>query len=536
MRRKFRRAGKARSWRRHAGRLGRRSVRRKPGNSVIGRFALSLVMLVTLAGMQRAACAADSTGVQERPNLLLIITDQQSADVMSCRMGRQHIHTPAIDRLAAEGVLFTRAYSANPLCMPLRNSLFTGRYPHQTGVTHNGRPPGGMDPQRLVMMGVYFRRAGYETAYTGKWHLCYPKNDPGTHGFEILQGPKLPAEQGGQDAAAAAAAVEFLRRKHQRPFLLVVSLLNPHNVCEWSRRLAGMEQRLSCGEIGQPPALDQLPPPPANLAPPRHEPDGMTLLRRAYHANSLFPVGNFTVEDWRKLRWGYYRMVEKVDAEIAKVLEALKSTAAEEDTLIVFTSDHGDCAGAHGFNQKTVFYDESSRIPLIITWKGHTPQATCEKLVNIGVDILPTLLDAAGLEIPRELPGHSLLPLALGEPIEQWRDFVVVENDMVQTGKVDGFKPTMQGRMVRSQGYKYCVYEYGRRREALYDMENDPGETVNLAYDPKYREVVLAHRRMLERFGREQNDPLVAQLLADEVAPRPFDRSPAGQPSAGRGH
>jgi len=508
-----------------------------PGRPTAGLLRPAIVLLgaVGLAvGLAAAAsCAEKPAHTPERPNLLLIITDQQFADVMSCRMGDQYIHTPAMDRLAAEGVLFTRAYSANPLCMPLRNSLFTGRYPHETRVTHNACPPGGVGPQRFVMMGNYFRRAGYEAAYAGKWHLCFPQNDPQTHGFEILAGPKLAASEGGRDSQAAAAAVEFLKRPHERPFLLVVSLLNPHNICEWARRLAGREQHLSCGEIGQPPSLDQLPPPPANLAPPKNEPDGMTLMRRAYQVpTGKFPVADFSVEDWRKHRWGYYRMTEKADGEMAKVLAALRSAGLEGRTLIVFTSDHGDCAGAHGFNQKTVLYEESTRIPLIITWKGRTPQATCDKLVNTGTDILPTFLDAAGIEIPEHLPGRSLLALALGRAGPQWRGFVVVQDDMVQTGRVDGLKPTMQGRMVRSERYKYCVYSRGIRREALYDLEADPGETVNLAPDPDYRPVVLAHREMLRRFGREHHDALVEELLADDVKPIPFvfDSSPA--PSA----
>ena len=100
-----------------------------------------------------------------------------------------------------------------------------------------------------------------------------------------------------------------------------------------------------------------------------------------------------TPDDWRRQRWGYYRMIEKVDAEIGKVLEALRKTGQEDNTLIVFTSDHGECAGAHRFNQKTVFYEESARVPLIVAWKGHTAAGTCDKLVNTGIDILPTLLD-----------------------------------------------------------------------------------------------------------------------------------------------
>jgi arylsulfatase A-like enzyme len=469
-----------------------------------------------LLGQALAAGATDRT--DRRPNVLFIMTDQQFGDAMSCRMGSQYVKTPVMDSLAASGIVFTRAYSANPLCMPLRASLFTGRYPHETGVTNNERTSGGMDPKEFVMMGTYFRKAGFEAAYCGKWHLRFDEKDQSVHGFEIL-GSRA---KDNHDARAADAAVQFLARRHDKPFLLVVSFLNPHNICEWARRGAGLKQVLSCGEIGDPPPSNQLPPAPANIAPPRNEPDGMTLMRRAYHATRSFPVGGFTAEDWRKQRWGYYRMIELVDAEMGKVLDALRKAGLEDNTLIVFTSDHGECAGAHGFNQKTVLYEESVRVPLIIAWKGRTAVGTTDKLVNTGIDVLPSMLECAGLEVPRKLPGRSLWPLALGRPVTAWRDHVVVQDDMAQAGEVDGLTPRMEGRMVRTERYKYCVYSRGTKRESLVDLQADPGEMNDLAVDPKYRDIVLSHRALLAQFGRDHKDPLVTDLLADNVKPIPF--------------
>jgi len=478
------------------------------------------------------ASPPEAKAAVRRPNLLLIITDQQFAEAMSCRMGQQYLHTPAMDGLAAGGLLCTRAYSANPLCMPLRNSLFTGRYPHETGVTSNDdKQP--LDPQKFPCMGTYFRNAGYATAYSGKWHINFNPRDQQTHGFEIFT-EKSP---GGHDAGVTAGAAKFLAQPHAKPFLLVASYLNPHNICEWARRLAGREQTLTCGEIGQPPALAQLPPPPANLAPPAHEPDGMTLMRRAYQVDSgMFPVGHFTVDDWRKQRWGYYRMIEKVDAEIGQLLAALRQTGLAENTLIVFTADHGECAGAHRFNQKTVFYEESARVPLLVAWPGRTPVAVSDQLINIGIDVLPTLLDAAGIAAPRQLPGRSLLPLARGQGVGAWRDYVVVQNHLAQAGAVDGLTPDMHGRMVRTARYKYCVYSRGQRRESLVDLQVDPGELNDLAADPACRDVLLQHRALLAKYGEEQHDALVAELLANDVAPRPFTPADSAKPNAPRGN
>jgi len=221
-------------------------------------------------------------------------------------------------------------------------------------------------------------------------------------------------------------------------------------------------------------------------------------------------------------------------------LHALRQAGLEEKTLIVFTSDHGECAGAHGFNQKTVFYEESVRVPLIVCHKGVTKQGSCDKMVNTGLDLLPTMLDFAGLETPKKLTGRSLKPLATGQSLTQWRDHVVLENHMDQAAAVDGIRPSVQGRMVltdparspaaqRPSGpgagrFKYCVYSQGNQRESLVDLQADPGETKDLARDPGHRQVLLEHRALLAKFAREQNDPLAAALLANDAEPRPFAR------------
>jgi arylsulfatase A-like enzyme len=467
-----------------------------------------------------------STSPASRPNVLFIMTDQQFAEAMSCRMDKKLVNTPAMDSLAANGMVFTRAYTPNPLCMPARNSIFTGRYPHETAVTRNAAVT--LNPAEFPCMGTYFRQAGYETAYYGKWHLCFDQKDVEAHGFATLRAPVDKTQD--QDARAAGSAAWFLAQKHDKPFLLVASLLNPHNICEYARG-----QKLPCGPIGEAPAPEQCPPAPANLAPPENEPDSMTMMRKGYHASPMFPVGDFGPAKWRQLRWAYYRMIEKVDAEIGRVLQALRQAGLEEKTLIVFTSDHGECAGAHGFNQKTVFYEESVRVPLIVSHKGVTKPGTCDRMVNTGLDILPTMLDSAGIEQPKKLTGHSLKPLAAGEPVTPWRDHVVIENHMDQAAAVEGLRPAVQGRMVRTQRYKYCVYSQGKRRESLVDVQADPGETKDLARNPYYRQVLLEHRALLVKFAREHNDPLAAALLAEGVGPRPFTAEAQPNPKAKRG-
>ena len=464
-------------------------------------LARALACLGVLAAA--AACAAPA-----RPNVLFIMTDQHVADALSCRMGSRYLKTPALDSIAAHGTFFSRAYAANPICMPARNAIFTGRYPHETGVTAN--IPRQLDPREFVSMGTYFQRAGYETMYAGKWHLCFEEKDTASHGFATMKGKGLDAEIAGNVAA-------FLRQRHDRPFLAVASFVNPHNVCEYARG-----EPLNNGDVGPPPPLDQLPPAPANVLPPKNEPDSMTMMRKSYHATGTFPVGNFTPEKWRELRWAYYRMIEKVDTEIGRVLAALRESGLEENTLIVFTADHGECAGAHGFNQKTVFYEESARVPLIVSLKGTTKPGTSDRLVNVGIDVLPTMLEFAGLERPAKLPGASLRPLALGQSPATWRTHVVVSNNMVQGGPVGLLRPATEGRMLRTDRYKYAVYQFGTQRESLIDLQADPGETNDLARDPDHRAVLLEHRDLLRAFAARHRDPLVAELLADDIKARPF--------------
>lgn len=461
---------------------------------------------------------ATSSAIAGTPNILFIMTDQQVADGLSSRMGRDYLHTPALDSLAARGTFFTRAYAPNPLCMPARNSILTGRFPHETGVTDNTPMYSGqrLDPQEFRLLGSYFREAGYRTGYFGKWHLCYDVKQPATHGFE-----EIDVQQ--KDVVTADHAVAFLRaQQRDRPFLLVASFLNPHNIAEYTRG-----QPLSNGPVGEPPPLGQLPPAPANFGAPTGEPDTMTQIRLGYHANQrLFPVGKFPPSVWQAMRWGYYRMIEKVDAEIGRVLAALREQGLERDTLIVFVSDHGECAGAHGLSQKTVFYEESVRVPLIVCPPGQSEARTSDVFVNVGVDLLPTMLDYAGLEKPVRLPGLSLRAPVAGETVPGWREEVVIGNHMSQGGLVEelGFVPITEGRMVRTDRYKYCVYLHGERRESLVDLLNDPGEMVDLAADPGYHEVILKHRERLRRFGERHGDTLVETLLADNVGPRPFER------------
>ncbi|HEU4982863.1 MAG TPA: sulfatase-like hydrolase/transferase [Acidobacteriaceae bacterium] len=443
------------------------------------------------AGAAACSAALPAYGVEKRrPNIVIITTDEQSFDAVSYRVGKQYLHTPHIDCLAANGVAFNRAYCADPICVASRTAMFTGRYPTETGVVDNSDLTRvHLDPRKFPNMGKIFRQGGYNTAYFGKWHIACPKDDVDTHGFTTIATTL-------NDEVAAASAVNYLHSKPRAPFLMVASLLNPHNICEWARG-----EKLPLGPIGNPPPVDECPPLRANHAPQHNEPDIISLMRRSYHGTWMFPVGNFSEAKWREYEWAYYRLAENADAHVGIVLNALRDAGLEQNTLVVFLSDHGDCQGAHGWNQKTVFYDEASHVPFILSHKGVLQPGKSNRLVNTGIDLVPTLCDYAGVAAPPGLPGISLR-----RPEPHPRQYVILVNRLVQGAPIDGEKPTPSGRMLRSQRFKYCAYNQGKQRESLVDMEKDPGEMWSLAYEPRYHNVLHQHRAMLRKWCASMHD------------------------------
>jgi arylsulfatase A-like enzyme len=427
----------------------------------------------------------------DRPNVLIITTDQQFADAMSCRIGSRYLHTPNLDALVAGSLVFRRAYSANPICMPSRTSMVTGRYPVTTGIETNG--PAALDAARFPSLGTVFARSGYATAYFGKWHLPYPIQAKDAHGFHEMHADAVfKNHDRNVDTQTAAEAAQFLATKRSQPFLAWVSFLNPHNICEWARG-----ENLPQGPIGPAPAAESCPPLRANHGPQKNEPDIMTLMRRSYQSNPMFPVGDFDDAKWRQYQWAYYRLIEKIDAQIGVVLQALHDNHLDENTIVVFAADHGDCQGAHGWNQKTVFYDESARVPFVIRYPGVVRTGDSDHLVNTGIDLMPTLCSLAGIERPAAGDGMSLMKAATQKGARDPRTYIVASNDMDQGAAIDGIIPHANGRMVRSQRYKYCAYDHGEQRESLVDMESDPGEMVNLAGDPQQHKILQQHRQML---------------------------------------
>ncbi|HID23305.1 MAG TPA: hypothetical protein EYP14_13015, partial [Planctomycetaceae bacterium] len=288
-----------------------------------------LVGLVTAGSVTSIGAAGDAAARDEtakpRPNVLLLMTDQQTLRAMSAA-GNPYLHTPHMDSLAAAGVRFTISYCASPVCAPSRSSILTGRMPHETGVNFNGDVP---DPS-LPNLGEIFRAAGYETAWAGKWHLpaSYPRAPQQTvPGFEYLSLPKDVGLALGEqtDGIVADRAIAFLRRKHDRPWLLGVSLHNPHDICWWAR-LKPVRPRN--------PHL--FPPLPDNFDIAPDEPGFLADCRKpkTYGVEQQY-TDAWDETQWRAYLYAYHRLTEQVDRVIGRILRVLRARKLDDNTLIV---------------------------------------------------------------------------------------------------------------------------------------------------------------------------------------------------------
>lgn len=457
----------------------------------VGTFFAGMCFMAWLA----AVCLLEAA-LPPRPNVLLITTDQQRVDALSAA-GNPWVKTPHLDSIAAHGVSFTRSYCAYPLCSPSRSALHTGRTPHEIRVDRNTVP---IDPV-IPLSGQVFRAAGYDTGYAGKWHMpeTYPKD--GIAGFEVLNQTTRQGKLAHDvDEATMTAGIEFLKRKHDRPFLLVVSFINPHDIClpagENSPLLADLWEKY------QPATGAKLPPLPANFARTSGAPDHLRPKHEAWDENQ-----------WRKYRYAYYRMMEDVDRQVGRVLAALRESGQEQNTVILFTSDHGEGLGSHGWTGKMMFYDEEAAVPLIVSWKGVTPAGRIDRehLVST-LDVLPTLCDYAGIKPPPSLRGESLRGV-IEEPGQPGHEFVVSEMAGGGAGR------TGRSFMVRTKRYKYMVFPGADRTEMFFDMETDAGEMKNLAEDKALAGELERHRQFLAQW-KKTTDEDKYPLQANSKAPR----------------
>ena len=419
---------------------------------------------------------------QNRPNIIYIMTDQHSAGAMSCA-GNVDVKTPNIDRLAERGVRFENAYCAMPLSGPSRSAMFTGYMPSEVGMTENEKPL--PDSLKVTTLGSLVHENGYDCAYAGKWHVnTAALPDVFSFGFRRLHGHN--------DIGLSEACVEYLRLKHTDPFFLVASFINPHNICEFARGQNTPHADVPDVDLEECPNL------PPNYAVAPYDATVLAFEKRQQY--NLYPTQDYTPDDWRRYRHAYYRLIEAVDAEIGKIIDEVDRQNLWSNTVIIFTSDHGDGCGAHQWNQKTALYEEVANVPLIVCLpKGKNAGEVLPQLVNSGEDLMPSICDWTGTELPKGRKGMSFRTVVeKGDADDVHRDYVVTETNFNQTAGSLGW-------MVRTPKYKYILYDKGKYREQLHDMTSDRGEMVNLAVQEEYSDILRRHRAYLREWM--QNHP-----------------------------
>jgi|DewCreStandDraft_5_1066085.scaffolds.fasta_scaffold00532_26 choline-sulfatase len=444
----------------------------------------------------------------ERPNIVLLMSDQHRSDALGCA-GNPYIRTPNLDRLAAEGVRFETAVCTSPLCMPSRATIATGLYAHAHGIRDNGA---GNLPAFYPTFMRSLQQAGYHTAVVGKMHfathgrrdsvrrpdIAHHREHTAALGFhdvhetegkmmsEWTDGPwtrylaarglleqfredyrrrrtELPcwyaepsvlSEEDHQDAYIGREGVRWLEQYDGgRPFFLWVSWAGPHDPWDAPGRFATMYRP------------EELPLP---IADPLARAPACTRRRAERHG-----LARATPLELRRMKASYYGLISLNDYWIGRILEVLERRGWLDNTVIVYTSDHGEMLGDHGLIQKSTFYEQAVRVPFIVRWPARFPQGVVAREMVELIDLPATLMDLAGATIYPACQGRSLVPF-LEQPERVEREAV--------------FSELNAQLMVRTSRYKY-VYRPDEEIQELYDLEADPQELNNLAGLPAYAAV-----------------------------------------------
>jgi arylsulfatase A-like enzyme len=456
-------------------------------NSRIGTLILTLVC---------ALCGFRADGAK-KPNVLFLISDDLNTS-LGC-YGHPLVKTPNLDRLAARGVRFERTYCQYPLCGPSRNSFLTGLYPNSTGIQRNAQIFRQTIPSRISLPQA-FRLEGYRAVRIGKlYHYGVPASigtngddDPGS--WEIEMNPAgvdrldeepliytigarrnfggtlswhasaSPDEKhtDGLEAADAVWMLERCAKEKDRPFFLAVGFFRPHTPY-----------------VSPKPYFDQYPKEKMPLV--QGVAEDQKDIPRAALMSYKKEQDKLTDDLRREVKQAYFASVSFMDAQVGKVLDALARLGLRENTIVVFTSDHGYHLGEHGLWQKMSLFEESARVPLIIAAPGMSkPGSVVTTPVGL-IDLPPTLTALCGLKAPEPLHGQSLVPM-LKDSSATGRGWALTQ--VMRGGGRNAGDKRFFGYTLRTARWRYTEWDEGKQGRELYDHEADPNEITNLADDP----------------------------------------------------
>jgi uncharacterized sulfatase len=462
----------------------------------------SIVAGCGLWGLQRS-WAGPASAAGARPNVLFIAVDDMNND-LGC-FGHPLVKSPSIDRLASRGTRFERAYCQFPLCSPSRSSLLTGLRPDSTRVfdlQYHFR----QDLPDVVTLPQMFMKNGYYVARVGKMYHYGNPGDIGTNGLDdraswmerfnpagrdkttlesdimnytpkrglgsamAFLADKTGTDEQHTDGKVADQAIRLLEEHKDKPFFIAAGFYKPH--CPWVTPKKYFDL-YPMDRISLPAVTPQTP-------------DDYPKLALA--STRPWPYFGVTPDQARECKRAYYAAISFVDAQIGRLLDAVDRLGLRESTIIVFWSDHGYHLGEHGLWFKQSCFEESARVPLIVSVpREKTAGQATSRPVEL-VDLYPTLADLAGLTPPSHLEGFSLRPL-IENPKAQW-------NHPAYTQVQRGANP---GHSVRTERWRYTEWALGKQGEELYDHDNDPRELHNLAADPKHADTVAEMKALLKQ-------------------------------------
>ena len=497
-----------------------------------------LTLFTFVVALTTAIQAAD-----KRPNILFIFTDDHAAHSISA-YGSKVNKTPNLDRIGNGGMVFENCFCTNSLCGPSRAVIQTGKYSHLNGFLMNGNKFDGHQQTFPKLL----KKAGYETAVIGKWHLGEHMPPQGYSYSEVLvgQGPyynppmlrdvngdgnqKRIKYTGYTTDIITDLALEWLKnsRDEEKPFMLMYQHKAPHR--EWApgpkylhmyddvkipepenlfddyktRGRAAHEQDMTIVKTMTPRDLKLTPPPYLNE-------EQLKVWNAAYKPkNEAFRKANLKGDDlvrWKYQRYmkDYLRCIASVDDNIGRVLDYLDESGLAKNTVVIYSSDQGFFLGDHGWFDKRFMYEEAYRQPLLVRWPGVTKPGSRDKHIVSNIDFAETFLGIAGVSIPDDMQGHSLVPLLQGKDPADWRkshyyQYYEFLNDRRTAHMV------RRHYGVRTDRYK-LIHFYNIDEWELYDLEADPLEMTNIYNEPQYKGLVKELKAEIKRLQKELEVP-----------------------------
>ena len=437
------------------------------------------------------AAPAAVSAQDARPNVVFILVDDLRWDDLGAA-GHPFVETPHIDRLANEGAMFMNAFAATPLCSPSRGTFLTGLYAHTSGIIDNVER--GPASQELQTFPRDLQRAGYDTAFIGKWHMG--RDDSPRPGWDYWLGMPgqgqlfdPPLNENGERKVFegyitdifADKAIEFIERDRSNPFLIYL----PHKAIhpDLTRRLPDGQSALVAGGFLAAPRHEgryedaEIPRPPSYGVPPTDKP---ALMRDM----GMPPLGPDTVTPDETIR-DRLEMLLSIDDGVGRILEALVRTGQLDNTMVIVAGDHGYFYGEHGLNaERRLAYEESARIPIVVRYPDLIPAGTRPEQLALSIDLAPTLLELGGAPADPAFQGLSWVPLLRGERPAGWRTSILIEHHSDPAsylGRTPLRRALFMGyKAVRTDRHKYIQYTDLDGMDELYDLEADPYEMENV--------------------------------------------------------